>query len=192
MWIDVDGGAVVTATAVSFKINGFSVPPSEWVNKEIKQGFLTGYDENDEILFNIKFDCHDGGTVTLKAPGGPVEPIEVQIDIKPGSDPNPINPGSNGLIPVAIFSTDDFAATTVIPVSVEINGATVPMRGKSGKFMAHEEDLNEDGLPDLVVQVEIEGLGEIGDDGVVKLTGETTDGVSIEGYDVVVIVPPEQ
>lgn len=30
-------------------------------------------------------------------------PIEVQIDIKPGSDPNPINPSSNGLIPVAIL-----------------------------------------------------------------------------------------
>ena len=116
----------------------------------------------------------------------------IDIDIKPGSNPNPINPGSNGLIPVAIFTTDEFNATTVIPESVELNGATVPMRGKSGKYMAHEEDVNGDGLTDLVVQVETEGLGEVGDDGIVKLTGETTDGISIEGSDVVVIVPPEE
>ncbi|GAG49200.1 unnamed protein product, partial [marine sediment metagenome] len=34
--------------------------------------------------------------------------IEVAIDIKPGSDPNPINPMSKGVIPVAILGSDTF------------------------------------------------------------------------------------
>jgi len=57
--------------------------------------------------------------------------------------------------------------------------------------MAHEEDVNRDGLTDLVVQVETTSFGEVGEDGTVVLTGETTDGTAIEGSDVVVIVPPE-
>ncbi len=115
----------------------------------------------------------------------------VDIDIKPGSDPNAINSGSNGLIPVAIFSTADFDATTVDPESVKLGGAGVAVRGKGSKYMAHKEDVNGDGLIDLVVQVETEGLGDVGDDGIVVLTGKTTDGIDIEGSDVVVIVPPE-
>ena len=44
--------------------------------------------------------------------------IEVDIDIKPGSDPNSINLKSNGLVPVAILSTIDFKATAVDPGTV--------------------------------------------------------------------------
>ena len=117
--------------------------------------------------------------------------IEVGIDIKPGSDLNPINQGSNGLIPVAIFSTTEFAATSILPETVSLGGAEVAVRGKGTKYMAHEEDVNGDGLIDLVVQVETEGLDVVGANGEVILTGETADGISIEGTDYVVIVPPE-
>lgn len=44
--------------------------------------------------------------------------ISVTIDIKPGSYPNSINLGSNGNVLVAIFSTEDFDATTVDPLTV--------------------------------------------------------------------------
>lgn len=117
--------------------------------------------------------------------------IPVEIDIKPGSDSNPINPGSNGLIPVAIFSSPEFDATTVDPTTVKLGGATVDVCGK-GKSMAHEEDVDEDGLLDLVVQVETSGFDEVGEDGIVILTAETTDGTHIEGSDVVVIVSPNK
>jgi hypothetical protein len=40
------------------------------------------------------------------------------IDIKSGSDPNPINLRSRGVIPVAIISTDSFDATSIDPASV--------------------------------------------------------------------------
>ena len=41
---------------------------------------------------------------------------KVTIDIKPGSDPNSINLGSAGVIPVAILSSEAFDATTVDPL----------------------------------------------------------------------------
>lgn len=118
-------------------------------------------------------------------------PMEVEIDIKPGSDPNPINQGSNGLVPVAIFSSPEFDATTVDPTSVSLAGASVAVRGK-GKSMTHEEDVNGDGLVDLVVQVETQGFDDLGAGGTVELTGTTFGGEDIVGYDEVVIVPPDQ
>ncbi|MFX0203924.1 MAG: hypothetical protein ACFFCW_48120 [Candidatus Hodarchaeota archaeon] len=117
-------------------------------------------------------------------------PIEVGIDIKPGSDPNPINPGSNGLVPVAILSSPEFDATQVDPASVSLAGANVAVRGK-GKSLANEEDVNGDGLIDLVVQVETQGFDDLGAGGIVELTGTTFGGEDIVGYDDVIIVPPE-
>ena len=117
--------------------------------------------------------------------------IQVEIDVKPGSDPNPINPGSKGLVPVAILSSEDFDATTVDPTTVKLAGAGVAVRGK-GKAMAHQEDVNGDGLTDLVVQVETQSFADLGEGGTVELTGTTFSGRAIVGYDEIVIVPPEE
>jgi hypothetical protein len=116
--------------------------------------------------------------------------IDVDIDIKPGSDPNPINQGSNGLVPVAILSSDVFDATQVDPISVSLAGATVAVRGK-GQPLAHVEDVDGDGLLDLVVQVETTGFDDLGTGGIVELTGKNLSGEDIIGYDDLVIVPPK-
>ncbi len=113
--------------------------------------------------------------------------MDVQIDIMPDSDTNPVNLGSKGVIPVAILSSPDFDATTVLPESVELGGASVAFRGK-GKLMAHDEDVNGDGLIDKVIQVETETAGSW-TSGEVILTGHTSDGLFIQGSDVVLIVP---
>ena len=130
---------------------------------------------------------------------------EAPIDIKPDSYPNAINLGSHGLITVAILSSDEvgeeFDATTVDPSTVELAGASVVKRGKGNKFMAHEQDVNGDGLLDLVVQVAIDDidvslLQEVEEDDVIyiyaPLTGRTYGGEDIvEGWDEIIIVPPE-
>ena len=118
--------------------------------------------------------------------------VQVAIDIKPGSYPNAINMGSHGLIPVAILSTEDFDATTIDPDTVELAGSDVAVRGKSNKFMSHEEDVDGDGLTDLVVQVATANLEPNSlQDGWAVLTGETFDGETIEGEDEITIVPTE-
>jgi len=118
--------------------------------------------------------------------------LTVEIDIKPGSDPNPINPKSKGLVPVAIFSSTEFDATQVDPTSICLAGANVAVRGKGNKLMAHEEDVNGDGLVDLLVQVETQDFDDLGDGGTVELTGTTFDNQAIVGYDEVIIVPKKK
>jgi len=141
-----------------------------------------------------------GNTVTLElwVSGGAdairiiVEtPLDVDIDVKPGNDLNPINIGSNGVIPVAILSSDSFNALTVKVHSIRLGGNGVAIRGKSGNLLAREKDVNRDGLDDLLVHIETEGFEDPGESGIVILTGETFDGIPIEGTDSVKILPPD-
>lgn len=116
--------------------------------------------------------------------------VTVAIDIKPGSDPNPIHLGSRGLIPVAILSTLDLDATIVNPETVLLAGAGVATQAKGKKAMTHEEDVNGDGLLDLLVQVETQDLDpEQVKDGTAVLTATTFSGVMLIGEDTVVLVP---
>ena len=120
-------------------------------------------------------------------------PTSVSIDIKPGSDDNIINLGTNGVIPVAILSSETFDATDVDPALVSIAGMDVAVRGKSDKYSAHPEDVNGDGLLDLVCQMDTYNL--VPDElqyGTAELIGQTYSGDLIKGSDSVTIVPPEE
>ncbi len=111
----------------------------------------------------------------------------VQIDIKPGSYPNSINLGSGGVVPVAILSTPTFDAATVDPLSLTLASAPVQLRG-NGTPQASLEDVNGDGLPDLVVQVVTEALQLSDTDTEAVLEGMAA-GTPIRGVDTVRIVP---
>ena len=176
----------MTVYGTDFKVNG--EPVSE--GSMPIDGTLTVLYENATEPVILTFDCQPGATVTLAAPG--VGPQPVDIDIKPGSDPNPINPGSNGLIPVAILTTDDFNAADVEPNSVTLAGVEVAVRGKAEKLMARLEDVDGDGDDDLLLQVETQSEGTLWESGPVILTGKTYDGRDIKGTDEVIIVPPKE
>lgn len=113
--------------------------------------------------------------------------IEISVDIKPNSFPNAINLGSQGNVPVAIFSTADFDATNVDPTTVTLAGASVKLKGK-GTSMASFEDVNGDGLEDIMVHVDTTALELTLGDMEAILEGETFDGVSIRGVDTVRII----
>jgi probable HAF family extracellular repeat protein len=111
----------------------------------------------------------------------------VSIDIKPGSYPNSINLGSNGNVPVAILSTEDFDATSVDPLSISLAGASVRLKGK-GTPMSSMDDIDGDGLMDIVVHVDTTAL-ELGTgDLEAVLEGRTLSGVRITGTDTVRIL----
>ncbi len=114
--------------------------------------------------------------------------IRVNVDIKPGSSPNSINLGSHGTVPVAIFSTPSFDARTVNPLSVTHASAPVRLKGK-GTPMASFQDVNGDGLVDLVVHVETEALEVTATDTIAVLDGQTFGGIVIRGTDSVRVVP---
>jgi len=114
--------------------------------------------------------------------------LEVAIDIKPGSDPNCINNNGHGVIPVAILSSPEFDATQVAPLTVSLEGQAVRVRG-NGQPQASAEDVNGDGLDDLVVQIQdVDGTFQEGDT-TATLTGETFSGTQIEGTESICIVP---
>jgi hypothetical protein len=113
--------------------------------------------------------------------------IPVEIDIKPGSYPNSISLGSHGNVPVAIFSTEHFDATTVDPLTVTLAGASVRIEGK-GTSQASALDVDEDGFPDLVVHVDTTAHESTEDDAEAELTGMTFGGQEIRGVDTVRII----
>ena len=179
----------------------YDICGNEVINETFHQSGKTFHTFNDwgyvgEIHRIYIGYCKDGlDDLTFPTPT-PEPALVVEIDIKPGSYPNAINLGSHGLTPVAIFSEVGFDATSVDPNSVNLAGAPVAIRGKD-KFMAHEEDIDGDGLVDLVVQVVTADINPAllqkdGDVIYAVLTGNTSGGQNIEGEDEIIIVPPEK
>lgn len=111
----------------------------------------------------------------------------VSIDIKPGSDPNSINLGSFGNVPVAILSAADFDATTVDPLSVTLAGAGAKLKGK-GTPLVSTEDVNGDGLIDLIVHIDTAAFQLSFGDTEAILEAQTYEGLKVRGSDSVRIV----
>ncbi len=107
---------------------------------------------------------------------------EVEIDIKPGSNPNSINLKSRGVVPVAVFTiAGGLDAGTINPGTVLFAGA-VPVRSTL-------EDVDEDGDMDMLFQFKTQYL-ELDEDSIkATLTGTTFGGENIELTDEVRIVP---
>ena len=110
--------------------------------------------------------------------------LDVDIDIKPWSDPNSINLKSKGIISVAILTTDAFDATTVDPLSAAFG----PASAVEAHGMGHIEDVDDDGDLDLLLHFNKQEADIACGDITAVLTGETFDGVPIEGFDAVNIV----
>ena len=119
----------------------------------------------------------------------PVElvPTEITIDIKPGAYPNTVNPKSQGTIPVAILSTEDFDA----PGQIDPASLTFGRTGSENSLAfcnPQGQDVNGDGRLDLFCHFRTEDAGfECGDtEGVVR--GATVDGRLVQGRDSVLII----
>jgi len=90
-------------------------------------------------------------------------PTELIFDIVPGDDTNVVNINSQGLVPVAILSTDSWDATDPIdgvdPETVTILGVqALAVRGKAEKSLTIQRDVDRDGNTDWVVQIQTEVL----------------------------------
>lgn len=91
----------------------------------------------------------------------------VQIDIKPGDGTNRVNPGSRGMLPVAVLTTEHFDAADIDVASLTLGnevGAETPVALKpNGDYFAALEDIDDDGDLDLVVKFRIPALVAAGD-----------------------------
>ncbi len=89
---------------------------------------------------------------------------------------------------MAILSDSGFDATQVDPSTVTLDGQPVRVKN-NGSIQAHVEDVNADGLDDLVLQiVDVAGTYSSGDT-TGTLSGETFGGSAIVGSDSICVVP---
>ncbi len=114
----------------------------------------------------------------------PLLTTKVRIDIKPGSDTNPVQPKSHGLIPVALFGSASLSVQ-------DIDWATVrfgPGKAAPWRIPRDPKDGDGDGQVDTVVHFRTQetGLGCV--DESATLTGETVNGRPFEASDVVQIL----
>ncbi len=165
--------------------------------------------ENTITVVATDIDETDPVTLTLTVIRVETEVIECPVDIKPGSCPNPLNVGSQGVLRVAIAGTGDFDVTTVDTDSIklidiaplqtsyeDVCTAFFPLLGKEDALDCTEE--GPDGFLDLTLKFDMQeivpAIGEDVVDGeviVLTLTGnlfEEFGGTPIKGEDVVIIL----
>lgn len=104
------------------------------------------------------------------------------IDIKPEGVPNSINPRSNGVIPVAILTHAEFAASSVDPATVRF-GATGT---EAAAVHSALEDVDGDGDVDMILHFRTQDTAIACGATMASLTGRTFGGQVIQGSDSVV------
>jgi len=143
----------------------------------INSGFQPG-------INTLEFIVQDNGAVSafrveITSATADPEETEVDIDIKPGSDPSSVNcKNLKGNVPVAVFGADNFDVSTIDLDTLQLNGVDVTETHNK----IHLEDLNNDGFDDAVLHLDKTGVCEATQDAPLKesvdatLTGSNADG----------------
>lgn len=105
------------------------------------------------------------GLAAFANPAAAHFPADLEIDVKPGTDENPINPRSNGVTTVAVLQNDAFDPTSEevryrfgSPDALGDGGGATPVRHRV-------RDVDGDGHDDLVLQFRTSEAGfDHGDD----------------------------
>lgn len=154
------------------------------------RGQIVGYGVRDGKFQEVCYE-EDGYTHCYNFPvysAFLLTPIsEVTIDIKPGGNPNSINPRNMWRIPVAILSTKDFDA----PSQVDQKSLTFGSTGDEESLAfcnRFPKDVNGDGLKDVVCHFYTWATGFRCVDTEGILRGNTIDGTPIGGSDSLKIV----
>jgi hypothetical protein len=122
----------------------------------------------------------DIGAFELGAAEVPV--LGVEIDLKPGSDPNCVNPDATGLVAVITLGNADLDVRDIVEATLEFGGAIQAQSCDLGD----QKGMLADGFEDLTCHFERMDVTwpAVGSDcGDVSLMGELADGTPIEGVD---------
>ena len=187
---------VATNAVVGSSIPVGTTPVSIRITPDGASAYVTCRDSNEVVVINVATR-----SVLTSIPFGSRSPFGiaitpglsnffVDIDIKPGSNPNSINLCSNGALPIAILGADSFNVNDVNSDTLRFAEASVKVVGKKAPHsLCTYEDVNSDGITDLVchfVTTDIAGID--GQSTTATLNGELNDGTEFEGTDAVNIV----
>ena len=108
--------------------------------------------------------------------------INVNLDVKPGSYPNSVNPKNMGVIPVAILTTPQFDAASLDIQTIAFG----PNKTSAVRFAIKQyslEDIDADSDLDLVMHFETEKIGISCKDDTLYVLGKTKNDEPIIGSD---------
>ena len=111
--------------------------------------------------------------------------LEVAIDVMPGNRRNPLNPGSSGVVVVALLGSEDFDVADVDVSNLRLGLGEAEPEGRSPK----QRDVNGDGWTDLVAHYRVADTQTAYGDESICLAGETLGGVAFGGCDAIRTVP---
>jgi hypothetical protein len=106
---------------------------------------------------------------------------EVNIDILPGSQINPINLKNKGVVPVAILGTQTFVIESIDVNSLAFGPADVSPVGN------HIEDVNSDGIMDMVSHYSAQESGIATGNTQACVSAKTIQGLVIKGCDQITV-----
>jgi hypothetical protein len=183
------------SSSITIRGEGFAVDgePAPYGDLTAQTGVLTGTLSSGDPISNV---FYQGGSVECTCPDEPpctgtitLAPPAAELDIRPGSDTNPINPKSEGVVRVAILGSEcfDVADVDVTTLAFGPSGAA-PVDSEGG----HQQDVNGDGFTDLVSHYRTQDTGIAFGDTEACVTGETFDGTPWGLCDFVNTMPPGQ
>ena len=136
------------------------------------------------VWFGTGLVGHRFGVDNLRWDGlaPPTQIMEVEIDVRPGSEKNPIRLSSRGVVPVVLYGEPDFAVEDVVIETLAF--------GRGHAYMAHDNGphfdyIDGDGLLDMLIHHHVADTGIDSDDVEACLTGETYGGMMFKGCDLV-------
>lgn len=175
----------ISGTAV-WNINADEVGLLDY-NDEIRDSGEASFERESNALDLFDADPyrssdHDPIIIGLNLVAG--NPIE--IDIKPDSDVNPINPFAQGVIPVAILGSGTFDVFEVASDTLAFGIDGAALAHPKGP---HYDDVNVDGFTDLLGHFNTQESGIVMNDTEACLTGELLDATPFESCDDITTVP---